>query len=299
MAKRLVRPKRLVRLLRRTPIIGRRFIRAELQRRHLSAFGRLPRIDAPSGFNEWILHRMLHDRDPRLRTVCDKLAVRDFVRQHAGPEFVVPLLGSWQDPASIPWDSLPRRFVLKPNHSSGRFAIVRTDADRNPAALSAKAARWLRDDFFDANLEWGYLGMPRRLLAEPLLTGPAGEPLAEPHVYTFHGKAAYIGVLADSKLTGKRSENWFDAAGRPLSISTNEYPVGEFALSAHDAKVVVALAERVAAGFDHMRVDIWLTDEGPKIGELTPYNCAGRMRWKPPEWDEKFGRLWQAGPPKS
>lgn len=164
----------LLRFLRRTPIPGRRLIRAEIERRYESVFGRMPRIDAPSGFNERILHRILYDRDPRLKIICDKLPVREFIRERAGPEFVVPLLGVWKDPASIPWDALPRRFVLKPNHSSGPVALVRTDAERDPAALSARAAEWLDHDYFDVSFEWGYRNMPRRLLAEPLLTGPGG-----------------------------------------------------------------------------------------------------------------------------
>jgi hypothetical protein len=290
--------KRLVKLLRRTPVLGRRLIRTELERRYQAAFGHLPNIDAPSGFNEWILHRILHDRDPRLRTICDKLAVRDFIREHAGAEYVVPLLGVWKDPASVPWDALPERFVLKPNHSSGRIAVVRTDADRAPAALSAKAAKWLRHDFFDVSLEWGYLNMPRRLLAEPLLLGPGGGPPAEAQVMTFHGKAAFIRVMTGEKKTASRRSNWFDVEGRRLPIGT-EIQAGNYTLSPADARFLAPVAERVAAGFSHLRVDCLLTCDGPKIGELTAYHLAGKARWNPPEWDEKLGRLWETGLPKN
>jgi len=288
--------KRLVKLLRRTPLLGRRLIRAELERRYYAKFGRLPRIDAPSGFNDWMLRRILYDRDPRLKTISDKLAVRDFIREHAGPEFVVPLLGAWEDPASIPWDALPRRFVLKPSHSSARVAIVRDDADRDPATLAAQAARWLRHDFFDRNLEWGYRNLPRRVLAEPLLVGPAGEPPAEAQVFTFHGKAALIRVLTGVKLDPSRRDNWFDLEGRRLPIGTN-LQAGSFHLSLGDTRALASLAERVAAGFSHLRVDCYLTGEGPKVGELTAYHLSGRGTWKPPEWDEKIGRLWVAGVP--
>jgi len=286
--------KRLVKLLRRAPVLGRRLIRAELERRYQKAFGRLPNIESPRSFNELMLCRILYDRDPRLRIICDKLAVRDFIREHAGPEYLVPLLGVWKDPAAIAWDALPERFVLKPNHSSGPVAIVRSDADRDPAALSAMAAEWLRHDFFDLNLEWGYRNMPRRLLAEPLLLGPGGGPLAEAQVMTFHGKSAVIRVMTGDKRTPSRRDNWFDMEGRRLSIGT-ETQAGNFALSPVDARMLAPAAERVAADFSHLRVDFYLTDDGPRIGELTPYHLCGRARWSPPEWDEKLGRLWQAG----
>jgi hypothetical protein len=260
-------------------------------------FGRLPNIAAPSGFNEWILHRTLYDHDPRLKTICDKLAVREFIRRCAGPEYLVPLLGVWEDPASVPWHELPRSFVLKPNHSSGLVAIVRTDAERDPVALATQAADWLKHDFFDTNFEWGYRNLPRRLLAEPLLAGPAGAPLAEAAVFTFHGKAAVIRVKTGEKLTPAERANWFDAQGRALPPLSARQTAGDYVLSANDVKIVVPLAERIAAGFSHLRVDMYLTDEGPKIGELTSYENAGLKQWTPPEWDEKLGRLWAAGAP--
>jgi len=287
-------PDWLPRLLRRAPVLGPRLIRAELERRYRSVFGRTPCLDAPSSFNEWILHRTLYDRDPRLKIICDKLAVRDFIRERAGPQFVVPLLGVWPDPASIPWDTLPRRFVLKPNHSSGPVAIVRTDTERDPAALAAKAAGWLKHDFFDINFERGYRDMPRRLLAEPLLTGPGGGPLAEAQVFTFHGVPSFIRLVTGQRRMPDRRENWFDMEGRVLPLRAT-YPLGDFVLSPNDAGTVAALAERIAANFRHLRVDIHLTCSGPKVGELTPYHGAGMAKWTPPEWDEKFGRLWAAG----
>jgi hypothetical protein len=287
---------RLLRLLRRTPVLGPRLIRAEIERRYRRVFGRMPNLDAPAGFNERMLNRILHDRDPRLKTICDKLAVREFIRQHAGVEFVVPLLGVWQDPAQIAWDSLPPRFVLKPNHSSGPIAIVRTDADRDPATLSAMAAGWLHHDFFDMNFERGYRNMPKRLLAEPLLAGPGGTPLAEAQVLTFHGRAALIRVKTGDKRAADPRANWFDATGRALALITT-LPAGDFVLSADDVRSVVPVAERIAAGFSHLRVDFHLTGDGPKICELTPYHGAGLVPWQPPEWDEKLGRLWAAGAP--
>ena len=90
-----------------------------LRRRYKAAFGVLPRLNPPISFNEHILHRKIYDRDPRLRIVCDKLAVRRLIGERVGEEYVVPLLGVWEPPREITWHTLPQKFVLKPNHSSG------------------------------------------------------------------------------------------------------------------------------------------------------------------------------------
>ena len=145
---RLTAPLRdLARWLRRAPVIGPWLIRCALVRRHAKIHGVAPRLDPPITFNEHILHRILFDRDPRLKLLNDKLAVRDFIRARVGEDYVVPLLGVWSDPALVAWDRLPVPFVLKPNHASGSVAIVRTEADLDPVRLTALARGWLAEDY--------------------------------------------------------------------------------------------------------------------------------------------------------
>ena len=275
------------------PIPEQQRVRDEIERRHTGSNGLQIRLDPPVSFNERILHRIIYDRDPRLKIICDKLAVRDYIEKHAGSEFVVPILGVWKDPTEIAWDSLPQRFVLKPNHSSGPVALVRGIADKNPDLLIAKATEWLSYDYFDVSFEWGYQGIPRRLIAEPFLAGPDGSPPAEAQVLTFNGKAAVIRVLTGEKLSPDRRDNWFDVSGTRLPICTDDTP-GDFNLSREDIHLIIPVAEAVSDGFSHLRVDFYLTDTGPKIGELTPYHNAGSEMWSPPEWNEKLGRLWDA-----
>ena len=128
-----------MRLLRRMPVIGPPLVRAELLRRHRAGLDRPPQIDPPVTFNDHMLHRLLYDRDPRLKITNNKLAAREMIRREVGEEFLVPLLGVWKDPSEIEWHKLPERFVLKPSHLSGAVALVRTPEDRNPTALAAQA----------------------------------------------------------------------------------------------------------------------------------------------------------------
>jgi hypothetical protein len=280
-------------MLRRMPGMGAAAVRAALARRFEEIHGRKPNLDDPVGFNEQMLHRILYEHDPRLRTLCDKLAAREVIRQRAGLEFVVPVLGIWRDPAEIDWASLPSRFVLKPTHGSGMFALVRGPADRDPARLAAQARDWLADDYFDISLEWAYRDLPRRLVAEPLLVGRDGGPPAEAEVFTFGGKVALIRVMTDEKLSTNRRDNWFDAAGNRLPLRVRATP-GDYVLSAADLRVLVPAAERIAAGFSQLRVDFLLTADGMKIGELTPYHVAGHALWNPADWDARLGRMWLA-----
>ena len=279
-----------LRWLRRAPVIGPWLIRNALVRRHVTVHGTAPRLDPPIAFNERILHRILFDRDPRLKVVNDKLAVRDFIRARVGAEYVVPLLGVWRDPALVDWDRLRVPFVLKPSHSSGPVAFVRTEADLDRVQLSALVRGWLAADYFDTSLEWGYRNLPRRLLAEPLLRGPDGAAPVEAQVFTFHGRAAIARVLVGLKGGGRR-EACFNAQGALLPMTFRGQP-SDVRPAPEVLHQLFALAETVSAGFSHLRVDFYLTADGPMIGEVTPYTLGGTLRWRHPEWDGVVGRMW-------
>ncbi len=147
--------------------------RRNMERRFQRDFGRLPNLASPRTFNERMLHRLVYDRDPQFTLLSDKIAAKDYIARRVGPGYNVPLLGTWRTPRRIDWSALPERFVLKPSGDSGKFVLVRGPAERNTEHLRAIAWSWLKTRRAGrGHAEWGYRGVPRQLLAEPLLTGP-------------------------------------------------------------------------------------------------------------------------------
>jgi tetratricopeptide (TPR) repeat protein len=257
--------------------------------RYKTVFGVLPRLNPPISFNERILHRIIFDRDPKLRIVCDKLAARRLIKERAGAEYIISLLGVWERPTEIIWHALPQKYVLKPSHSSGPFAIVDQSIGVNIEQLTAAAEQWLSYDYFERSLEWGYRGLPRRILAEPFLNSSKGDAAPEVQVHTFSGKAGLFCVLVGAKHTPDRRQWWFDVTGRQVAIYGTR---AEFQLSDRDRQEMVEIAERISRDFSSLRVDFYMTSNGLKIGELTPYTYGGLFRWRSLEIDEKLGQLW-------
>ena len=260
--------------------------------------GRAPRLSPPRGFNERILHRILFDRDPRLKIVCDKLAVREFIAGRVGADLMVPLLGVWERAADIPWLGLPKHFVLKPSHASGAIAMIEQGVRLDTRRVAEAADGWVAIDYFDQSLEWAYRGLPRRILAEPLLLDPAGGPALEIYVWTFGGRAKVMRTISGAKAGGSRRGGFFDAEGRPIAIQAG-IPYGDAPLPRGLRPTLIRLAEQVAADFSSMRVDFYVLGKDLKIGELTPYTRAGAMQWNPPEHDDLMGRLWEPDFPLS
>jgi Flp pilus assembly protein TadD len=259
--------------------------------RHRALFRATPRLHPPVSYNEHVLHRIIYDRDPRLRIVCDKLAVRELIEQRVGAEFVVPVLGVWERAADIEWNILPDKFVIKPSHGSGPFTVVDRSTGFDQEKLTAAAEGWLGFDNFEQDLEWGYRGIPRRILAEPFLQGAGGTPVLEVQVHVVSGKAKLIYVLIGTKFTAERIGYWYDLTGRQI-LNLRSKPTPSFALSAEDRQKVTKIAEAMVHDFSWMRVDFYLTDNGIRIGELTAYPHGGKFKWPSLELDEKMGQIW-------
>lgn len=270
-------------------------------RGYTTLFGRPPELRPPRRFTEYVIHRLIHDRDPLLKRVSDKLAVRRIIAETVGEPYLVPLLGTWTRAAEIPWRDLPLPAVLKPTHMSGPVEFLHDLDSIDRAALERKADAWLQEDYFFHQAEWSYLGCPRRLVAEPLLVSPDGGALVEAAVFTFHGQPVLIKALVGRKGSDQRCCLWQDAEGRTPDLH-DITPLGRDRLSPDafermQSQVDAARSEllevssRIGAAMPMIRVDFYLTDRGLRIGELTPYPLAGMVHYEPPQWDERLGRM--------
>ena len=138
----------------------------------------------------------------------------------------------------------------------------------------------------------GYRGIPRRLLVEPFLQSANGGQALEIEIYTFFGKAALVNLILGKKFTPSRRHAWFDAMGRRVAVDMG-YRSAYITLPIDIFHSAVELAEFASADFSSLRVDLYLTGDGLKIGELTPYTNSGFTKWNPRALDELLGTLWK------
>lgn len=61
----------------------------------------------PKTFSEKIQWLKLYNRRTEYSTMVDKYAVKDYVANKIGAEYVIPTLGVWDTPEEIEWDRLP------------------------------------------------------------------------------------------------------------------------------------------------------------------------------------------------
>jgi hypothetical protein len=157
----------------RIPWLDRLRSERRLRNQMHDALGYEPGLRHPRTFNERIARNILDDRDPLIPLTLNKVRVRDWVAGRIGAEYLVPLLGVWPEAGALPWDDLPSRFGAKTNHGCGYNIIVADKPRHDRAAALRQLEAWMGENYFHLAQEWGYRTIPRRILIEEFLSGPA------------------------------------------------------------------------------------------------------------------------------
>ena len=230
-----------------------------------------PNFVQPRLFTEKLWSRMLHSRDPLLTLICDKVKVRDFVAGRAGRDSLIPLLWSGAEPADIPFDDLPSRFVMKANHGSGYNILVTDKSKLDRADAKRKLTKWLKQNFaLDKYLgaAWGYKNIEPGIIIEAYI-GDEDRPPADFKFYCFSGRVELLTLHVD-RFDGLRSIT-LDRDFERITFGPGFKQEGFEYQRPPNYEEMVRLAEVLSAGFDFVRVDLYSVGRKVYFGELTPY----------------------------
>ena len=135
------------------------------------SYGKKPDLKHPQGFNEKLMWLKLHDRKPLYTTLVDKYAVRRYIADKVGEEYLIPLLGGpWESADEIDFDALPNQFVLKCTHDSGSVIVCRDKSRFDIEDARRRLSRRLKRNYYYGNREWPYKDVPPRIIAEQYLS---------------------------------------------------------------------------------------------------------------------------------
>jgi len=257
-----------------------------LARLYHHKLGAWPNLERPSGFNEKILFKMLHDRRPMLTLFSDKLRVRGYVRKVA-PSLAFPALYWWSDRAqALPLDALPSAFVLKANHGSGWNCIVEDKRQVLRSDLVKLGRRWLKSDFTIVGREWAYRDIRRALYAEQLLDNDGDATPPDYKLFAFGGKVRLVQV--DRGRFTRHTQVLYDERWKRVEGTVAALP-GEPMEKPTSLAFMIEAAEALSQGIDFLRVDLY--DVGGRVyfGELTSSPNKGLSPFRPPSLDALLG----------
>lgn len=250
--------------------------------------GKRLNLKEPHTFNEKLQWLKLYNRNPMYTEMVDKYAVRDFVSKKIGEEYLVPLIGAWDDPNDINFESLPRQFVLKCNHDSGSVIICKNKDEFNKTYAVKKLGKKLKRDMFYWSREWPYKNIKRKIICEKFMKDREFDVLNVFKILNFNNGEQIIQVIQDDKMPNE-SIDYFDSQWNRLDMRQN-FPNSKNPLpKPKTLDKMLDLAQRLSAGFPFLRTDFYEINGKVYFSEFTFFSDAGMCRFTPKEWDDELG----------
>ncbi len=261
-----------------------------LRRLFKARMGKELDLKKPRTFNEKLQWLKLYDRKPEYTMMVDKYKVRDYIAELLGEEYLIPLLGVWDDPDEINFDKLPNQFVLKCNHNSGLGMCICKDKSKlNIPKVKAELRKGLAQDYYLTGREWPYKDVQRKIIAEIYMSDNSADGLIDYKFMCFNGEVKCSFVCSDR----------FTSEGLHVTFYDREWQIMPF--ERHYPRAVVPIekpkcydemlqmAMTLSKDIPFVRVDFYEIGGRPYFGELTFFPGSGYEEFTPEEWDTTLG----------
>lgn len=244
----------------------------------------------PKGLNEKINWVKLYRKDYRMPILTEKESVRGWVKDKIGEEYLVPLLGVYNNleefEAALP--KLEGSFVLKSTCGGGGEEVIlcKDKAQKDWTKVEEQMATWLHSNVYLKTGEWQYKNLVPRILCERMIAVEA----TDYKIFCFHG-SAYLMAVDFNRFSG-HIQQFFDFDWHRLPIYRMVSQGDKDCARPENLDKMREIAEKLSADFDFVRVDLY--NEGNRIyfGEMTFTPGNGTTKFKPEEYEEKLGELW-------
>lgn len=274
--------------------------REYLEKKFYAMLGYSLDLTNPQTFNEKLQWLKLYDRKPDYTMMVDKYKVREYIKEKLGKEYLIPLLGVWDNAEDINFDKLPNRFVLKCNHNSGLGMYICKDKSKltesQIKAIRKNLVKGLQQDYYLTGREWPYKDVPHKIIAEKYMEDETGQ-LRDYKFYCFNGEPKIIMINSDREI-GKTKADYFDMDFNWIDLKWGyEHALVKPSKPINFEKMK-ELAVVLSKNIPELRVDFYEVNNKIYFGELTFFDGSGFDKIEPEEWDEKLGD-WIILPQKS
>lgn len=247
----------------------------------------------PQKFTEKIQWLKLFNRKAEYTVMVDKLAVKNYIADIIGKEYVIPTIGIWSKVEEIDFCTLPNEFVLKNNHSGGSTGVVickdknKFDISHTKKLLNSS----LKSNIYYTTKEWPYKNIEPKIFAETLLYSENGKDLTDYKFYCFNGTPTYCQVISNRK-TNETIDfydiNWVHQPFYGLNPKCKQSVVSIEKPQNYD--LMINIARILSRNIPFVRIDLYNINGRVYFGEITFFPASGFGVFTPIEWDLILGQ---------
>ena len=250
--------------------------------------GYWPNLKNPQSYNEKLQWLKLNYRRAEYTEMVDKVAAKEYVARIVGSEYIIPTIGIWDNINDIEWERLPNRFVIKASHDSGGVVVCKDKSKLNIEETVALLSGTGKRDYTKYNKEYAYHDVPHRYIAEEYMEDESGFELKDYKIFCFNGTPEFLFVATGRQQHDTRFD-FYDLEFNHLPVKNGHPNADLWPVKPENFEEMLMVAEKLAKGLPHVRVDLYNINGKIYFGELTFFHFSGLTAFTPVEWDYRFG----------
>lgn len=267
----------------------------EIDRCYFPHFNKHINLKEPHNLIEKIYWMELH-ADTSMWTLCaDKYRVREYIASLGLLEYMPKLYGHWDRAKDVDFEKLPESFVIKANNGCATVKVIHDKSQEDQKKLRKELRRWMILPYGWMHAQLHYTKIKPCILAEELLQNDyydlSPQSLVDFKVWCINGIPRFVWV-AYNRTSKHVYAQCFDADWNPkpeLARKTMPHYVYD-----HGDKTIerpkcldmmMEIARKISAPFPQIRVDFYVVNGAPIIGELTFSSGYGYLK------EEVYDRL--------
>ena len=257
-----------------------------IQLKFYDVFSRFMDFNNPKTFNEKLQWLKVYDQKPEYTMMVDKYAVKKYISNKIGSEYVIPTIGVWDKFDDIDFDALPTQFVLKCTHDSGGLVVCQNKEKLDLAETKKKIEKSLNDNYYYMGREWPYKNVKPCIIAEQYMA----DNRYNCELFCKKDIPRMTLVCSERVFAEGLKENLYDEAWKHKDIQHHEHCEEIFPDERpKQYKIIHKLASEILDYFPFERIEIYEINDKDYFGEITFNSVDGFKEFKPDEWDLELG----------
>ncbi len=250
--------------------------------------GKKLNLTPPKTFNEKLQWLKIHNHDDRYSIMVDKYLVREYIANKIGTDYLIPLLGVYENANHINTDELPDEFVIKCTHDSGSVILCNTKRDLTDD-VRKKLNKALKRKYYYANREYPYKNVKPRIIIEKMMHNHKENGLIDYKIHCFNGRVRLILACADREAMDGIKKVFYDESWNKLDLKRPNTSNDCQLERPRNLNKMIELAELLSHDLPFVRVDFYEINKKLYFGELTFFPGSGMERFEPDEYDAILG----------
>lgn len=251
-------------------------------------------IKNPRTLNEKLQWLKIHNRKDFQTLNADKYAVREFLENEFGKDWLIPLLFHTSDYRELRPENLPDSpFVIKTNHGFGNTLLINNKKSINWENVRMDYKYMLNKNYYYDDREWQYKNIKPCIIVEKMLLTKENKLPNDYKLNFIEGNLEFIYVSVDRG--GRNKRNIYDPEWNPLHFTWARKGKdisgirGEEIDPPETLSKMIEFGSKIAKLYKYVRVDFYDVDGKLYFGEITQCHGGGFDQMLPREYDIKFG----------